>query len=217
MTRGGKADNLLKLTKDFAVPEFFVVASDEPLENVLERFDELGAVKVAVRSSALNEDGNNAAWAGQLETVLNVERVGLIEAISICRRSADSERAQAYAKAHKAESGGVAVIVQRMLDSRVSGVAFSKHPVTGEGTVVVEAVRGLGEQLVGGQVTPDTYIEDGEQHLTGQTSILTDNELAEIIQLTKRAEVVFGYPIDIEWAYEKNVLYLLQARPITTV
>lgn len=217
MKFGGKADNLLKLAEDFSVPEFFVIAPDEPLENIFKRFDELGAVKVAVRSSALNEDGNNAAWAGQLETVLNVERSGLIEAIEHCRQSASSERAQAYAKAHAAESGGVAVIVQRMLHSRVSGVAFSKHPVTGEQKVVVEAVQGLGERLVGGQVTPDTYIENGEQHLAGETPILTDNELAEVRELTKRVEAFFGYPVDIEWAYEKNVLYLLQARPITTV
>ena len=149
--------------------------------------------------------------------MLNVERDGLIEAIEYCRRSADSERARAYAKSHAAESGGVAVIVQKMLDSRVSGVAFSKHPVTGAQKVVVEAVKGLGEQLVSGQVTPDTYIEDGEQHLSGDVPILTDNELAEVRELTKRVEGFFGHPIDIEWAYEKNVLYLLQARPITTV
>lgn len=217
MTFGGKADTLLKLQADFRVPEFFVVASDEPLDDVLHKFDEHGFKKVAVRSSAVNEDGTDAAWAGQLETVLSVERGGLIEAVEHCRQSANSERARAYAKARGAESGGVAVIVQTMLQPRVSGVAFSKHPVTGEQKVVVEAVNGLGEQLVSGQVTPNTYIENGESHVAGAAPILADNELAEVRELTKRVEKFFGFAIDIEWAYERNVLHLLQARPITTV
>ncbi len=217
MTLGGKADNLLKLSKEFAVPEFFVVLPDEKLDNVLKKFEKLGAGQVAVRSSAVNEDSRDAAWAGQLETVLNVERNGLKEAIQTCRESANSERARAYAATHGIESGGVAVMVQKMIESRVSGVAFSKHPVTGESKVVVEAVRGLGERLVSGQVTPDTYIEDGERHIANNESIVTNKELAEIIELTKKVESFLGYPVDIEWAYEGDALYLLQARPITTV
>lgn len=217
MTLGGKADNLLKLSVMFRVPDFFVIAPDEPLDDTLNKFNELGAEKVAVRSSAVNEDSKEAAWAGQLETVLNVERGGLVDAIERCRRSADSERVRAYAAVHDVESGGVAVIVQKMVHSRVSGVAFSRHPVTGEAKVVVEAVRGLGEKLVSGFVTPDTYIEGGEEHLTGTEPILTESELTAVINLTKRVEEFFGYAVDIEWAYEKDELYLLQVRPITTV
>ncbi len=217
MTFGGKADNLLKLSKDFRVPEFFIVAPEDALVAVLDRFDELGAEKVAVRSSAVNEDGRDAAWAGQLETVLDVEREGLIEAIEHCRESANSQRAQAYAKARATESGNVAVIIQKMLESRVSGVVFSRHPVTGEEKIVVEAVRGLGEQLVSGSVTPDTYIEGGEKYISGSTPILNEDELSEVFQLTKQVEQFFEYPVDIEWAYEDKQLYLLQARPITTV
>lgn len=214
---GGKAGNLLKLQAEFRVPEFFVVTPEEDLDDVLQKFDELGAERVAVRSSAVNEDSTDAAWAGQLETVLNVERDGLLEAIQTCRESVGSERAEAYAATHGVESGGVAVMVQKMIQSRVSGVAFSKHPVTGEEKVVVEAVKGLGEQLVSGQVTPDTYIEDGERHVLGNEAILADKELAEIVKLTKEVEGFLAYLVDIEWAYEGNVLYLLQARPITTV
>ena len=115
------------------------------------------------------------------------------------------------------ESGAVAVIVQKMVQPVASGVAFSKHPVTGEEKVVVEAVRGIGEQLVGGFVTPDTYVEGGEQFLSGSEAILRPNELQSVIDLTRRAETFLGYPVDIEWAYESEKLYLLQARPITTV
>lgn len=214
---GGKAGNLLKLEKNFRVPRFFVIAPDGKLDGVLNKFDKLGSERVAVRSSAVNEDSKDAAWAGQLETVLNVERNGLREAIQTCRNSATSERARAYAMAHDVESGGVAVIVQKMVQSRVSGVAFSKHPVTSEARVVVEAVHGLGEQLVSGSVTPDTYIEGGEQYLARSEAILTEQELAEVIELTKRVEESLGYSVDIEWAYEGDTLYLLQARPITTV
>lgn len=214
---GGKAGNLLKLKEEFRVPEFFVITPGESLDEVLEKFDKLGAGRVAVRSSAVNEDSRDAAWAGQLETVLNVDRNGLLEAIKACRESASSERAKAYAASHGIESGGVAVMVQKMIESRVSGVAFSKHPVTGESKVVVEAVQGLGEQLVSGQVTPDTYIEGGEQYIAGSGAILSDKELVEIIELTKKVESFLGYPVDIEWAFEGDALYLLQARPITTV
>jgi len=217
MRLGGKAENLIKLRQELLVPEFFVIAPDDDLHDVLHKFDKLGAERVAVRSSAMNEDSKDAAWAGQLETFLNVERSGLLEAVERCRASAHSERVKAYAVAHQLESGGVAVIVQEMVQSRVSGVAFSKHPVSGEEKVVVEAVRGFGEQLVGGEVTPDTYIECGERYLSGVAQILSDEELAEVMALTKQVQAFFGYPVDIEWAYEGKKLYLLQARPITTV
>lgn len=214
---GGKASNLLKLSKEFLIPEFFVILPDDALENVLERFDSLGAEKVAVRSSAVNEDSKDAAWAGQLETVLDVERDALLEAVERCRSSTRSERAQAYALAKNLGSGDVAVIIQKMLRPETSGVSFSKHPVSGEEKVVVEAVRGIGEQLVGGFVTPDTYVENGEQFLSGPVAILRTGELQEVVALTRRVEKFFGYPVDIEWAYERKKLYLLQARPITTV
>lgn len=217
MKFGGKADNLVKLSKDFLIPDFFVIAPDEPLEHVLERFDSLGADAAAVRSSAVNEDGKDAAWAGQLETLLDVERGNLIEAIEQCRRSADSVRALAYAEATGLKSGAVAVIVQKMLQPVASGVSFSKHPVTGEEKVVVEAVRGVGEQLVGGFVTPDTYVEGGECYLSGAEATLRPDELQNVIDLTRQVEAFFGHPIDIEWAYESEKLYLLQARPITTL
>ncbi len=216
MALGGKADNLLKLSGDFRVPEFFVIAPNDELGDMFDRFDALGSERVAVRSSALNEDGKEAAWAGQLETYLNIERAGLIEAVKKCRASSSSERAKAYAEERGATSGGVAVIVQKMLQPRASGVAFSKHPVTGEQKAVVEAVRGLGEQLVGGLVTPDTYIEGGEQHLSGERAILNDDNLSEVVTLTKKVESFLGYPVDIEWVFEGDELYLLQARPITT-
>lgn len=222
---GGKARSLATLINlGHIVPDGFVVLPDTELDDaeLRDAFDELGAQRVAVRSSAINEDGENAAWAGQLETKLNVARDRLIDAIVACRESAKSARAQAYASAHGQESGGVAVIVQRMLASDISGVAFSKHPVTGHDAVVIEAVNGQGEQLVSGLVTPDTYVIDRshmttEQYLSGDQPILAVPQLEEVTQLTRSIAEQFGYPVDVEWAYEADVLYALQARPITTL
>lgn len=216
MTFGGKADALLWLQKDFLVPAFFVVTPEDDLGDVLEKFDTLGAEKVAVRSSGMQEDGQKTSWAGQLETYLGVGRDGVVEAVQKCRASAGSRRAQSYAKTH-GSVGGVAVIVQVMLQPAESGVAFSRHPVTGTEQVVVEAVKGLGKQLVNGSVTPDTYVENGDVHLSGKTPVLTGEQQREVTTLCKKVAQFLGYDADIEWAYEEDTLYLLQARPITTV
>jgi pyruvate,water dikinase len=217
-TCGAKAATLAGLVQAFAVPRGFVVLVDEPLdETILKAFDTLEAEKVAVRSSAMNEDGKEAAWAGQLETFLNVGREELLSAINKCRQSNGSERAASYAAAQGISAGNVAVIVQEMIFPSVSGVAFTKHPVTGENTVVVEAVRGLGESLVSGHSTPDTYVENGEYHLAGEVPIMGEQELQEVFMLAKRVRSALGYEVDIEWAFEHDKLYLLQARPITTL
>lgn len=215
---GSKAATLARLSQTFTVPDGFIVLPEDPLDaEILMAFKKLGAEKVAVRSSAANEDSNNTTWAGQLETVLNVKKEGLIDAITRCRESANSKRASTYASAHTLQAGAVAVIVQKMVASRVSGVAFTMHPVTRNQTTVVEAVQGLGENLVGGTVTPDTYIEDGETHMSGSVPIINQQELQDVIALAKRVRDFLGYEVDIEWAFDNNILYLLQARPITTV
>lgn len=225
MPVGGKARSLVKLKlAGQRVPDGFVILPTRELDKteLFRAFDSLASERVAVRSSAVNEDGENTAWAGQLETKLNVGRDELIDVTKACRESAESARAQAYAVAHGQESGEVAVIVQRMLDSDISGVAFSKHPVSGQDAVVIEAVKGQGEQLVSGIVTPDTYVIGrsdtiAEQHLSGDRPILTSYQLEEVTQLTRSIAEQFGYPVDIEWAYDDSVLYALQARPITTL
>lgn len=215
---GGKAANLARLAATFPVPEGFVVLPDEPLASaVLAAFDRLRTDEVAVRSSGLREDDKDAAWAGQLDTFLGVTRDELLEKIALCRASGTSERATTYAAAHSIDTGSITVIVQRMIPARISGVAFTKHPVTGSATVVVEAVKGLGENLVSGQLTPDTYTEEGQRYLSGETPLLNSKELHKVITLAKQVRDFLWYEVDIEWAFDKNTLYLLQARPITTL
>ena len=215
---GGKAATLARLFEQFDVPRGFIVLPHDLNDtSVLEIFDTLGLRRVAVRSSAVNEDGKDTAWAGQLESYLNIEKEDLTAAITKCRYSSSSERAKSYATAHNTVVGDVAVIVQEMIPARVSGVAFTKHPVTGADEVVIEAVSGLGEKLVGGHTTPDTYIEGRETHLAGQKPVLSREELSEVIQLAKDITQSLGYDVDIEWAFGESTVYLLQARPITTV
>ena len=220
---GGKARGLIHLAPQFKVPEGFVIPGADPIvtDELLDAFDRLGVSRVAVRSSAVHEDGTNAAWAGQLDTLLNIDRDGLASAVAACRNSASSERAMAYAKQVGVEAGPVAVIVQTMLEPRLSGVAFSRHPVTGEGAVVIEVVEGLGEALVSGRVTPDTYIvssdKKAEIHLSGDNPLMTDKEIDEVSELTTNVEQTLGFPVDIEWAYQNDELFVLQARPITAL
>lgn len=210
---------LMELAAAFPIPDGFVITPDELLDEreILVWFSRLQASHVAVRSSALNEDSSDAAWAGQLDTFLHVTKDELLEKIARCRASAASPRALAYAASRNTESGEVAVIVHRMLDSRVSGVAFSHHPVTAEAQVVIEAVRGYGDMLVSGEVTPDTYIGNKIQNLAADEPVLQPNELKQVIELTLEVEKRLGHPVDVEWAFEGDTLYLLQARPITTV
>lgn len=251
---GGKAASLAKMIQFGAtVPPGFVLSADsgklatELKNELLSHFDSLGAKFVAVRSSALGEDGSKASWAGQLETVLNVTRETLIEAVWICKNSLNSTRAKAYQESSKISLGKVGVIVQTMIQSEVSGVAFSVHPVThATDQIVIEAVYGLGEALVSGAVTPDTYVTNKdtgdiiEKHLGTQAKqLIKDNlgknvwqtvgmktagqqklqadQIKAISEITVQLEQFFGYSVDIEWAFADTQLYVLQCRPITTL
>jgi pyruvate,water dikinase len=250
---GGKAVNLYKLlASGFQVPAGFAVSTDseaimteELKASLLENFDTLGAKYVAVRSSAVVEDGDNDSWAGQLETYLNISRDSLIEAVQNCWLSAQSDRATAYAKQTGAriEPQNVAVIVQTMIDSDVSGVAFSLNPVITSNEVVIEAGYGLGEAIVSGSITPDNYVVDKmshhiEKYISVQTKMyvrvsgankwqevdtskqsiqkLSDESIRQVFEETIKIEQQYGKPMDIEWAIADNELYITQARPITT-
>lgn len=219
---GGKAANLMRLSHTFRVPKGFVLTPDDSSidEDIFSQFDTLGASKVAVRSSGAQEDGQANSWAGQFDTHLNVGKDDLIRSIASCRASGRNSRAEAYGDLAAVTGGEIAVIVQAMVDARISGVGFSHHPVTKEPVVVIEAVEGLGEKLVSGTTTPDTYVcsDPPQKHLQGETAVMTDDEIQEVHELVRAAEQHLGYAVDIEWVIdEADQLYLLQARPITTL
>ena len=256
---GGKAAYLSQLAAEYRVPPGFCLtangggAADTALASA---YDELAARSatatppVAVRSSALDEDGVGASFAGQHETYLNVMGLAAIaEAVQRCRASASAPRALAYREAQglaAVADTAVAVLVQRLIVADVSAVAFSANPVTGDhNELIVTASWGLGESIVGGTVTPDTYRvrkadlsvaahqiaektrmtvavpegtrEVGVPQLLRRQPALTAEQVAAIGQLVLALEDRFGWPVDVECAFTRHTLYLLQCRPITTL
>lgn len=130
-------------------------------EEILKAFDELNVEFVAVRSSATAEDGAIASWAGELETFLNTTRENVVEMVKKCWSSLFTPRAIFY----RHEKGlidhdvSVAVVIQTMVQSEISGIAFTVHPVTEDyDQMIIEAGFGLGEAIVSGQITPDSYV-----------------------------------------------------------
>ncbi len=227
---GGKAEGLARLLHlQFRVPQGFVLlgASAEALPPDLnEHYEGLGGGKVAVRSSAIGEDSEAASFAGQYETLLDVEGPeALREAICRCLESAHEARAEQY---RSKQTGGAPtqmnVVVQRMVDARAAGVLFTANPVSARrDELVVDAVPGLGEALVSGQRTPDHWVLGREGELReidvqGLHPVLSKEELEQLRSEALRAETEYGAPLDLEWAIDADgQLYWLQARPITSL
>lgn len=225
---GGKAHGLCRLMRlGLQVPPGFVVlgASQGELPDSLSaHYADLGGGRVAVRSSAQGEDSQEASFAGQYGTLLDVEGLGeLARAIEECLSSLGSARAVAYRQGQtNLEDVSMCVVVQRMVDAAVAGVLFTADPVSGRrDCLIVDAVPGTGEKLVAGQVTPDHYTlsRDGELLAAQARSgapLLGPEQLRELAAGAVRAERDYGKPLDLEWALgEDGRIYWLQARPIT--
>jgi pyruvate,water dikinase len=203
----------------------------------------------AVRSSATAEDSKTASWAGELETYLNVTEKNILTSVKKCWSSLFTPRAIFYRfekKLHK-NKVSVAVVVQQMVQSEISGISFTVHPVTKDyNQMVIEAGLGLGEAIVGGMITPDTYIVHkndfsildinvSEQSFAivktaggkninkklskaiGGKQKLTGKQIVELAKICKNIEKHYKHPQDIEWAYQKGKFYITQSRPITTL
>ncbi|MGA2530974.1 MAG: PEP/pyruvate-binding domain-containing protein [Acidimicrobiales bacterium] len=204
------------------------------------------AAPLAVRSSAADEDGMAASFAGQHLTLLNVPSVSEVaEALREIWWSANSDSAITYRqRVGLFTRPSVGVVVQTLLNPEVAGVMFTENPVTGADERVIEASWGLGEAVVAGLVIPDHYrIERSGQVLErkpGRKTVairtvagggtveeqlpaamveclcLSDGQLEELSQLASRCEQVYGAARDLEWAFAGGKLYLLQCRAITT-
>ncbi len=217
-------------------------------EEVKKCFKKLNANYVAVRSSATSEDSASAAWAGQLDSYLNTTEETLLDHVKKCWASLFTPRAIFYRfekQLHK-EKISVAVVVQKMVDSESSGIAFSVHPVTQDyNQLIIEAGFGLGEAIVSGQITPDSYVVEKQplrilekkiheqakglfraqnggnawQQLgeRGKKQVLKEEEILELAKLIMKIEQHYGFPVDVEWAREKGKFYIVQSRPITTL
>jgi pyruvate, water dikinase len=209
---------------DHRQAQALVAAAEPPRAETIAAYQRLGGGAVAVRSSACAEDSDAASFAGQQETFLEVEGPD-----EVCRRVVDcwssffSERALFYrSRKGTLDDLRIAVVVQRMLAPQKSGVGFTADPVQRRrDQMIVEAVVGLCEPIVSGQVTPDHYVisRDGElkQQRLVDGGVLELDELRELAALGRRLEEVFGRPQDFEWAIADGTLYLLQSRPVTTL
>ena len=208
---GGKAEGLVRLQElGLPVPPFVAVPVGAEVDEAA--IAALGE-PLAVRSSAVGEDAADRSAAGQYETVLGVTRTTLRDAIAHVRSS--TERARAYGA-----GGDVAVVVQREVPATRAGVAFSRDPVTGGDSVLIECALGGGEAVVSGEVTPDRYSVAGERvhaRATGAIRTLRDDEARDVAGLVRRGEAGFAKPVDVEFCFEGRTLWLVQCRPITTV
>ena len=248
---GGKGYHLNLLQQICTVPEFFVICFDSVEETedgniqkrILEYYVERKLELVSVRSSATVEDGADSSFAGMFDSVLNVGKDALIDAIKKVVNSVKGQRVVDYCKLKEIDYSrvGMRVVVQKMIESRVSGVCFTKTPDSNE-QMVIEACFGLGEALVSGKITPDNYIIDRNTLNIENVSIgfqkimlknndyeevpfhkknakkLTDAEIKELAKVALEIEDNLKYKaVDIEWAFEKDKLYILQARVFTGI
>ncbi|MBN1429178.1 MAG: pyruvate, phosphate dikinase [Anaerolineae bacterium] len=206
-------------------------------------------IAVAVRSSATAEDLPDASFAGQQETYLNISGTeAVLEAVKRCWASLWTARAIGY-RAHQnidPDSVALAVVVQRLVHAETAGILFTANPMNGRrDEMVINAAWGLGEAIVGGQVTPDTLIADkatgqikqvqvaDKTVMTVRTAqgtveqpveesrrkerVLDDVLAADLAQLGRRIEAHYGAPQDIEWCRDGAQLFIVQSRPITTL
>lgn len=255
---GTKAAHLASLRQaGLPVPAGFVIPPEmEPSDpsvrtQITASFEEIhagGATAVAVRSSSSAEDLPDASFAGQQETILNVQDTEtLFSAIEQVRASLYSMATTAYRERVGIARATMSVLVQHQIDAVASGAAFGQDPITGEPVTIIEAVAGLGDALMAGKVTPHVWrIEkdgqiversDGQavassnshcreahrgkrpqdystnrphDHLT-----LPETVLRKVANLVEQAESAFGSPQDIEWVWDGEQVWVLQARPIS--
>jgi len=186
---------------------------------------ELRDVGLAIRSSASFEDATESSSAGQHDTFLGINGIdSAVWAIAMCWASQWTERAISYRRSRRLNGSKAAmgVVVQQVLMSDKSGVLFTQDPTRTDRCLLIEAIRGLGESLVSGQVIPERIRINSNSGLPiekvlapGVTELLSEAETEALAQAGIRIEATFGQPQDIEWAFVGPRLYILQTRPIT--
>lgn len=261
---GGKAASLSRLASLHTVPHGFAIAAMPATapdrvhaiaESIAGAYAALGErcgaelPAVAVRSSALDEDGADASFAGQHDTYLNIRGAeAVVDAVRRCVASASRAEAMAYRQQRGLQSHDVhmAVLVQHLVPADAAAVVFSANPISGSTEeLMINANWGLGESIVGGLATPDTFIVEKttltitlrdiarKDRMTVMTetgtsetavpddlrerSSLSDDHVRDIARLAMKLEAAVGRAVDVECAIARDTLYLLQCRPITTL
>jgi hypothetical protein len=228
---GGKARGL-KVLKELGlrVPESFVIIHpngyDLP-EDVLSGYlRDLGDGPKAVRSSAVSEDGYHASFAGQFDSYLNVSGTEAVKAaIRKCVDAAYSDRVSRYSENihHKADTR-ISVIVQNMVEAEKAGVIFSADPVANRhDRMMINVAAGVGDDLVSGRKDAVQYLiyrsgNNIDAQILRNGEMLSRTQILELMEGTKKAEKAYGYPVDLEWAIDREgLIHWLQVRPVTTL
>ncbi|UMZ72795.1 PEP/pyruvate-binding domain-containing protein [Natranaerofaba carboxydovora] len=222
---------------------------DDIIEDINYMYEVLGEASVAVRSSATAEDLPGTSFAGQYNTYLNIRgREQLHKSVKDCWASLWNARALSYRVKQNIKNEGLAhgVVVQKLIDAEKSGILFTANPVNGRrDQMLLNSSWGLGEAIVGGEVTPDQWVMDKKNKKILEEKIakkeimtirndkgiefvevtrkdqesrtLDSNEVMELLELGDKVEKYFSSPQDIEWAYRDGKFYLVQSRPITSL
>jgi pyruvate,water dikinase len=214
---GVKAYNLYRCRLlDVNVPDFVVIPTEyyrkfrscklgnekkiySKLKKLFMKFDS----KLVVRSSCVLEDGDKSSNAGMYKTVLDVDTYQkLIKAVKVVW--------------HSSNGSDMAVIIQKQISPYISGVLFTRNPVTGKNETVIEYIEGFGSNLVSGKENPNKIIVKNDfNNKTGNKPRWKHNSMKDLIKISRTLESKFGYPLDIEWTSSNGKFYILQARPIT--
>lgn len=242
--------NLLQETSDKI--QSLIISQEMPVDikqDIIDAYNQIDDF-VAVRSSATAEDLPNASFAGQQATYLNIKgNNDVLENVQKCWASLFTARAIYYRVKNKFDHMDVliSVVVQKMVNSDTAGVMFTVHPVTNNrNEIIIEGSFGLGELVVSGCVSPDSYIvtkdplkvkdvyiaekrkamfrdiegKNYEKELDDEEAnkqVLSEKQILKLGKMGLKIEKHYGKPQDIEWAYEDDVLYITQSRPITTL
>ena len=232
-----KIENIIRIIKNHKIKEEF----EKEIENALNEES-----YYAVRSSSIEEDSSNFSFAGQFETYLYVKKENMLEKIKEVWISSFSNHVMKYRKEGKInnEINVPAVIIQEMVNSEKAGVGFSVNPVNNNyDEVVISGTYGLGTSIVDGDENGDLFIYNKKtkeikkeirtkkirqvldfenkkiktEEINIEKEILNDSEVCELGENIINIEKYYGKPQDMEWAFEKEKLYILQSRPITTL
>lgn len=171
----------------------------------------LGGRRFAVRSSGRGEDAADASFAGVFESVIDVDRRGLMAAVDTVLASFSAARVASYGL----HGAGCNILIQPLIDAAYAGVLFTRAP-DAPGAMLIEAVEGSGEALVSGRATPYSF-KAGRISGTIFDGKAPDIAIEPLLRLARDIEGLFDAPQDIEWAYAKGAFHILQARDITTI
>jgi phosphoenolpyruvate synthase/pyruvate phosphate dikinase len=231
-TLGGKGYSLYLLKKSgFNIPKTYVLDVNNINLLKVSKCDlliDLAEGSYAVRSSGIVEDGKFFSYAGLFDTYLNVANKHLKETIFKCVNSISNDRLEAYEKTLTLTANpSMCVLIQEMIPAEISGICFTANPVSKNiDDIVIEYGIGLGDKIVGGEISPITVIYDKsteeikEKYLGEYSKTEFDAyeaTMISLIKVCKQIKEIYTVELDIEWAMSNNQIVILQARPITGI